>query len=57
MKYITPMTRIGCLLLIITGLAWSQSFTATVRGVVTDPSGAAVPDAITSKSVSLLGHN
>src|SRR5262245_13890917 len=45
MKFLAAMTRIGCFLLIITGLAWSQSFTAAVRGVVTDPTGAAVPDA------------
>jgi hypothetical protein len=45
MKFLAPMTRIGCFLLIITGLAWSQSFTAAVRGVVTDQTGAAVADA------------
>ena len=45
MKFLAWMTRIGCLLLMITGPAWSQSFTAAVRGVVTDPTGAAVPDA------------
>src|SRR5262245_37389703 len=45
MKFIASMTRIGCLLLIITGPVWSQSFTAAVRGVVTDPTGAAVPNA------------
>jgi Carboxypeptidase regulatory-like domain/TonB dependent receptor-like, beta-barrel len=45
MKFLAQMTRIGCLLLIITGLAWSQSFTAAVRGVVTDPTGAAVANA------------
>ena len=45
MKVLASMTRIGCLLLITTGLAWSQSFTAAVRGVVTDPTGAAVPNA------------
>jgi len=45
MKFLASMTRIGCLLLMITGPAWSQSFTAAVRGVVTDPTGAAVVDA------------
>src|SRR5215813_9172606 len=45
MKFPASMTRIGCLLLMITGPAWSQSFTAAVRGVVTDPTGAAVADA------------
>jgi hypothetical protein len=45
MKFLAWMTRIGCLLLISTGPAWSQSFTAAVRGVITDPSGAAVADA------------
>ncbi|HEX5082917.1 MAG TPA: carboxypeptidase-like regulatory domain-containing protein, partial [Blastocatellia bacterium] len=45
MKFLASMTRIGCLLLMIAGPAWSQSFTAAVRGVVTDPTGAAVADA------------
>ena len=45
MKFFASMTRIGCLLLMITGPAWSQSFTAAVRGVVTDQTGAAVVDA------------
>lgn len=45
MKVFAAMTKIGCLLLVFTGLAWSQSFTAAVRGVVTDPTDAAVPNA------------
>ncbi|HZN11477.1 MAG TPA: carboxypeptidase-like regulatory domain-containing protein, partial [Blastocatellia bacterium] len=45
MKVLAAMTRIGCLLLMITGPAWGQSFTAAVRGVVTDPTGAAVANA------------
>src|SRR5687767_845919 len=45
MKFLASMTRIGSLILMITGPAWSQSFTAAVRGVVTDPTGAAVSDA------------
>lgn len=45
MQFLASMTRIGCLLLTLTGPAWSQSFTAAVRGVVTDPTGAAVPNA------------
>jgi Carboxypeptidase regulatory-like domain/TonB dependent receptor len=45
MKFLASMTSIICLVLIITGLAWSQSFTAAVRGVVSDPNGAAVADA------------
>jgi hypothetical protein len=31
--------------LLLTGLAWSQTYTATVRGIVTDASGAVVPGA------------
>jgi hypothetical protein len=46
MKFLAPNTRIACFLLLMTGLAWGQSFTAAVRGVVTDPTGAAVTDAI-----------
>jgi hypothetical protein len=45
MKVRSTLTGIGCLLLMITGSAWSQSFTAAVRGVVTDPTGAAVANA------------
>src|SRR5262247_3618084 len=45
MKFLALMTRICCFLLIITGLALSQSFTAAVRGVVSDQTGAAVADA------------
>lgn len=45
MQFLASMTRIGCLLLMLTGPSWSQSFTATVRGVVTDPTGAAVANA------------
>jgi hypothetical protein len=45
MKALAVMSRIVCLLLICTGPAWSQSFTAAVRGVVTDPTGAAVSNA------------
>ncbi|HKX26581.1 MAG TPA: TonB-dependent receptor, partial [Blastocatellia bacterium] len=45
MKFLASMTRIGCFLLLVTGPAWAQSFTAAVRGVVTDPGGAAVPNA------------
>ncbi len=45
MKFLASMTSIGCLLLMITGPAWSQSFTAAVRGVVTDQTGAAVSNA------------
>jgi hypothetical protein len=39
-----PLTFL-CLLLLLAGFAWSQSFTAAVRGVVTDSSGASIPDA------------
>lgn len=45
MKVFVTMTRIGCLLVLFAVSAWSQSFTAAVRGVVTDPSGAAVANA------------
>lgn len=45
MKFLTSILSIGCVLLLITSPARSQSFTAAVRGVVTDPTGAAVPDA------------
>jgi carboxypeptidase family protein/TonB-dependent receptor-like protein len=45
MQFLASMTRIGCLLLMITGPVWSQSFTAAVRGIVTDPTGAAVANA------------
>jgi hypothetical protein len=44
-KFLAPMASIACFLLALTGLAWSQSFTATVRGVVTDQAGAAVTNA------------
>ncbi len=37
--------KLGCLLLAFTGLAWGQSFTAAIRGVVTDQTGAAVSNA------------
>ncbi|MFN0109870.1 MAG: TonB-dependent receptor domain-containing protein [Blastocatellia bacterium] len=37
--------KLGCLLLALTGLALGQSFTAAIRGVVTDPTSAAVPNA------------
>ena len=45
MKVFAAMMRVSCLLLMVTGSAWSQSFTAAVRGVVTDPTGAAVANA------------
>ena len=45
MKVLASMAKIGCLLLLFTSSTWSQSFTAAVRGVVTDPTGAAVVNA------------
>lgn len=45
MKLYEPITRFGWLLLVLTGLALGQSFTAAVRGVVTDPTSSAVPNA------------
>jgi carboxypeptidase family protein/TonB-dependent receptor-like protein len=45
MKLLAGMTRIGCFLMMISGLAWGQSFTAAVRGVVTDQTGAVISDA------------
>lgn len=45
MKVFALMAKIGCLLLLVTSSAWSQSFTAAVRGIVTDPTGAAVANA------------
>jgi hypothetical protein len=37
--------RTCCVLLLIAALCWAQSYTAAVRGVVTDTSGASVPGA------------
>ncbi|MGI8745725.1 MAG: TonB-dependent receptor domain-containing protein [Bryobacteraceae bacterium] len=41
-----PVSRLLYLVLLVTAFAWSQSsYTAAVRGTVSDPSGAAVPGA------------
>ncbi|MBS1807818.1 MAG: TonB-dependent receptor [Acidobacteria bacterium] len=37
--------RFSWLLLVLTGLVWGQSFTAALRGVITDQTNAAVPNA------------
>jgi hypothetical protein len=50
--------RTICVLFIAASLIWSQSYTASVRGVVTDPSGAAVPQAriVVTEAERNVGH-
>jgi hypothetical protein len=46
MRSLLSVLKIVCLVLGVVALAWSQSsYTAAVRGTVTDPSGGAVPGA------------
>src|SRR5664279_556656 len=46
MKTLTGFCKLMCVTALIAAIAWSQSsFTASVRGSITDPAGAAVPNA------------
>ena len=46
MKKLTCLWKLMCAASMITAIAWSQSsYTASVRGSITDPTGAAVPRA------------